>query len=69
VRVRIWSEITAPEIVSSARMVMTVMVFIGLTSRPNVAENVKAWRIFGAKPRNNGDGPPDEKSNFTISRP
>jgi hypothetical protein len=34
-----------------------------------VAENVKAWRIFGTKPRNNGDGPPDEKSNFTISRP
>ena len=68
-RVRIWSEITAPEIVSSARMVMTVMVFIGLTSRPNVAENVKAWRLFGTKQRNNGDSPPDEKSNFTISRP
>ena len=36
-----------PEIVSSARTVMTVMVFIGLTSRPNVAENVKAWRFSG----------------------
>jgi hypothetical protein len=36
---------------------MTVMVFIGLTSRPNVAENVRAWRIFGTKPGNNGDGP------------
>jgi hypothetical protein len=39
--VRIWSEITAPDIVSSARMVMTVMVFITSTSLWIVAENVK----------------------------
>lgn len=51
--VRIWSEITAPEIVSNARMVMTVMVFISLTSLRIVSENVKVWLIFGTTGRNN----------------
>src|ERR1700722_9117833 len=38
--VRIWSEITAPEIVSSARIVITVMVRIWLRSLRIVAESV-----------------------------
>ena len=54
-RVRIWSEITAPEIVSSARSVMTVMVCIWLTSRRIVAENVRAWFLFRTKAGNNRD--------------
>ena len=36
---------------------MTIMVLPRLTSPPNVAENVKAWRIFGTKPRNYRDSP------------
>jgi|SRR5271169_6250989 len=50
--VRIWSEITAPDIVNSAKIVMTVMVFMGLASLRIVAEYVRAWRIFGTKAGN-----------------
>lgn len=52
-RVRIWSEITAPDIVSSAKIMMTAIVLMGSTSLPIVAENVRTWRIFAAEPRNN----------------
>src|ERR1700748_463009 len=50
--VRSQSETTAPEIVSSARMVITVMVCIWLTSRRNVAENVRVLSLFGTLPGN-----------------
>src|SRR5271169_3893198 len=50
--VRIWSEITAPDIVNSAKIVMTVIVFMRLGSLRIVAENVRAWRIFGTKAGN-----------------
>jgi hypothetical protein len=55
--VRIRSETTAPEIVSSARMVMTVMVCIWLTSRPNVAEKVRVLFLFGTLPGNDRGRP------------
>src|SRR5579862_1756219 len=55
--VRIRSETTAPEIVSSARMVMTVMVCIWLTSRRNVAENVRVLSLFGTLPGNDRGRP------------
>jgi hypothetical protein len=32
---------------------MTAIVFMETTSLPIVAENVRAWRIFGTKPGNN----------------
>jgi hypothetical protein len=48
--VKIWSEMTAADIVSSARIVMTAIVFMRSTSIPIVAENVRAWRIFRTKP-------------------
>src|ERR1700730_3435519 len=41
---------TAADIVSSARIVMTAIVFMRSTSIPIVAENVRAWRIFRTKP-------------------
>jgi hypothetical protein len=40
----------APEIVSSASSVMTVMVCIWLTSRRIVAENVRVLSLFGTLP-------------------
>lgn len=53
--VRTWSEITAPEIVSSARSVMTVMVCIWSTSRQIVAESVRVLSLFGTMAGNNRD--------------
>ena len=44
---------TAADIVSNAKIVMTAIVFMETTSLPIVAENVRAWRIFGTKPGNN----------------
>ena len=44
---------TAADIVSSARIVMTAIILMGTTSLPIVAENVRAWRIFRTKPGNN----------------
>ena len=61
--VSIRSEITAPEIVSSARRVMTVMVCIWLTSGRIVAEKVKVSFLFGTLPRNDrGQGGADATS-------
>jgi len=44
---------TAADIVSNAKIVMTAIVFMETASLPIVAENVRAWRIFGTKPGNN----------------
>jgi hypothetical protein len=44
---------TAADIVSNAKIVVTAIVFMETTSLPIVAENVRAWRIFGTKPGNN----------------
>src|SRR5579871_5778481 len=53
--VRIRSEITAPEIVSSANSVMTVMVCIWLTSCRIVAESVRVLSLFGTMAGNDRD--------------
>jgi hypothetical protein len=51
--VRIISDTTAPEIVSSARIEMTANVLMARSWRPIVAENVRAWRIFKDDAGNN----------------
>lgn len=51
-RVRIWSDTTAPEIVSRAKIEMTASVRMLSLSCQIVAENVKAWRIFKTTPGN-----------------
>src|SRR6202035_2882873 len=53
---------TAADIVSSARIVMTAIVLMGSTSLPIVAENVRAWRIFRTKPGNNHGQSRDPRS-------
>jgi len=53
---------TAADIVSNAKIVMTAIVFMETASLPIVAENVRAWRIFWTNQGNNRGASPLPRS-------